>query len=443
MSKRKKILFIVLGVVLVLILVAVFAGGGRKGVQVSTEQVERRTIVETVSASGKIQPEVEVKISAEVSGLIFELPVKEGDVVEPGQLLVGINPDIYESALNRAEASVNTAQASLASAKSRKVQAEAQLLAAERAYERSQELFEKGAVSQADFDQALSSFEVAKAEVEAAGQSIRSAEFSIRSAQASRREAADNLNRTTLKAPMAGTVTALTKEVGEAVLGTSMMQGETIMKVSDLSTMEVNVEVNESDIVRVSMGDTAIVEVDAYIGESFTGVVTEISNTALNSLDNNMLSMDQVTNFSVKVRILPESYAHLMADLPPSTSPFRPGMSATVDIRTAKAVDALSIPIKAVTTRADTSSSAVPDYLNTTGNKEELVCVFVYEDGKANLRVIETGVQDNKHIEIKDGLEEGEQVITGPYDQVSRKLRNNKRVELESGDKTVEAEGTE
>lgn len=440
MSKRKKTLFIVLGIVIVLILVAVFAGGRRKGVQVATEAVERRTIIETVSASGKIQPEVEVKISAEVSGLILELPVKEGDVVAPGQLLVGINPDIYESALNRSEAAVNTAQASLASARSRKVQAEAQLVAAERAFSRSKELFEKGAVSQADYDQALSSFEVAKAEVEAAAQSIKSAEFSIRSAEASRREAADNLNRTNLKAPMAGTVTALTKEVGEAVLGTSMMQGETIMKISDMSTMEVNVEVNESDIVRVSAGDTAVVEVDAYTGQSFTGIVTEISNTALNALDNNMLSMDQVTNFSVKVRILPESYAHLTADLPQSTSPFRPGMSATVDIRTAKAVDALSIPIKAVTTRQDTASSAVPSYLNNAADEEDLICVFVYEDGKAALRVIETGVQDNKHIEIKAGINNGEQVITGPYDQVSRKLRNGKRVELESDTDAPDAE---
>lgn len=435
MNKTKKILLIIGGLVLLLIIIAVVAGGKRKGDTVTVEKVEKRTIVETVSASGKIQPEIEVKISAEVSGLIFELPVKEGDFVQPGDLLVGINPDIYESALNRAEAAVNTAQASLSSARARKVQAEAQLLAAERAYERSQELFEKGAISQADYDQALSSFEVSQAEVEAASQSIRSAEFQIRSAQASRREAADNLKRTTLKAPMVGTVTALTKEVGEAVLGTSMMQGETIMKVSDLSTMEVNVEVNESDIVRVGLGDTAMVEVDAYIGETFTGVVTEISNTALNSLNSNMLSMDQVTNFSVKVRILPESYSHLMSGLPASTSPFRPGMSATVDIRTAKAVDVLSIPIKAVTTRADTTSTAIPGLAaeSSDPNKEELICVFSYENGKAGLKVIETGIQDNMHIEVLSGLEEGEEIITGPYDLVARKLRDGKRVEREGG----------
>lgn len=436
MSKTTRNILIIIGVAVVLVVIAISFGGNRKGTVVTTDSVARRSIVETVSASGKIQPEVEVMISAEVSGLILELPVKEGDLVTKGDLLVGINPDIYQSALGRADAAVNTARASLASAKARKLQAQAQFTASERAFARSEQLYTQGAISQAEYDQALSSFEVSKAEVDAAEQSINSAEFSIRSAEASRREADDNLSRTRLKAPMAGTVTALTKEVGEAVLGTSMMQGETIMKVSDLSSMEVNVEVNESDIVRVSLGDTALVEVDAYNEEIFKGVVTEISNTALNSLTSSALSMDQVTNFSVKVRILPESYQHLVKEGQEHLSPFRPGMSATVDIRTDSANDALSVPISAVTTRTDTASNAYSKYLNKPSDsngetlEEDLICVFILEDNKASIRLVETGVQDSKYIEITRGLSEGDVIITGPYEEVSQKLKNGKIVEI-------------
>ncbi|WP_306641877.1 efflux RND transporter periplasmic adaptor subunit [Sanyastnella coralliicola] len=441
MSKTVKIILISLGVIILIAVLAAVFGGKRKGVEVSTDNTSIRTITETVSASGKIQPEVEVMISAEVSGLILDLPVKEGDLVGPGDLLVGINPDIYQSALGRAQAAVNTSRSTLASSKARKLQSEAQFLAAERSFERSQQLFEQGAISQADYDQALSNFEVSKAEVEAAEQSIKSAQFSIASAEASYREAADNLKRTELKAPMGGTVTALTKEVGEAVLGTSMMQGETIMKVSDLSSMEVNVEVNESDIVLVSLGDTAIVEVDAYIDEEFKGVVTEISNTALNSLTSSALSMDQVTNFSVKVRILPSSYKHLMKEGEEHLSPFRPGMSATVEIMTDKAEDVLAIPIKAVTTRSDTASNAYSQYING-GNddsdddedKEDLTCVFVLENGQSMIRVVETGLQDSKYIEIINGLEDGDVVISGPYKEVSENLKNGKRVKVKDSD---------
>lgn len=428
MKKKTKIFTIVSVVLLVLVIAVAIKGRGDKSYEVSTERIAHRTIIETVTASGKIQPEVEVKISAEVSGLILELPVREGEIVEAGTLLVGINPDLYESALNRAEAAVNSARSALAGAKARKVQAEAQLLAAERAWNRNQQLYEQGAISQAEYDQALSSFEVSQAEVEAAIQNIVSADFQIRSAEASRREAADNLKRTRLIAPQSGTVTALTKEVGEAVLGTSMMQGETIMKISDLTSMEVNVEVNESDIIRVSLGDTAIVEVDAFRDQKFKGVVTEIGNTALNAMDNMSLNLNQVTNFGVKIRILPESYAHL-SNTSSAASPFRPGMSATVEIRTARNDNALAVPIKAVTTRNDTSST--PFGLDN-NNAESFLCVFVYDEGKAQIRVVETGIQDSRYMEVKSGLQEGDQVITGPYDLVSRRLRPNKNVELAS-----------
>lgn len=421
MKSNRKLLLIVGSVIVVLLIVAVVSGRRNQLPTVETEVVSRQTITETVTASGKIQPEVEVKISAEVSGLIFELPVKEGDVVEAGQLLVGINPDIYEAAINRADAAVNTSRSTLASARARKLQAEAQFEAAARAWERSQTLFNQGAISQAEYDQAKSSFEVSKAEVEAAGESIISSEFSIRSAEATRREAADNLKRTRIMAPQGGTVTALTKEIGEAVLGTSMMQGETIMRISDLSSMEVNVEVNESDIVRVHLGDTALVEVDAFRDEVFKGIVTEIGNTALNAMDNLSASLNQVTNFGVKIRILPESYSHLAEA---GSSPFRPGMSATVEIKTASANNALAVPLKAVTTRADTTENAT---------EKSVLCVFVLEEGEAKMRVIEGGIQDSKYMSILSGLNEGDEVVTGPYEMVSRKLKDGRKVERSSG----------
>jgi len=437
MSKRNKWLLIVGALVIIVLLAVVGMKKNRGNATVETEMPQVRTIIETVSASGKIQPEIEVKISAEVSGQIISLPVKEGEIVEKGQLLVQINPDIYESALNRANAALNTALSNLASAKARKAQAAAQFMVATKNFERNETLLEQGAISQADFDQALSSFEVAKADLEAAEESVKSASFQIKSAEASKTEASDNLGRTNLVAPQAGTVTAMTKEEGERVLGTGMTQGETIMKVSNLSTMEVNVEVNESDIVKVHLGDTAIVEVDAYLDQKFKGIVTEIGNTALNAIDGMSMNMDQVTNFSVKIRILPSSYAHLTQGRDESYSPFRPGMSATVDIQS-ESSKSLSIPVRAVATRTDTSTVSLREKLaqdksESTEAEEPVLCVFVVENGKAQLKVVETGIQDSKFIEIKSGLKEDDEVIIGPYDQVSRKLRNGVLVEVSNG----------
>lgn len=442
MSKRNKWLLIAGALVIIVLLAAVGMKKNRGNASVETALPEVRTIIETVSASGKIQPEIEVKISAEVSGQIISMSVKEGDVVEEGQLLVQINPDIYESALNRANAALNTALSNLASAKARKAQAQAQFMVATKNFERNETLLEQGAISQADFDQALSSFEVAKADLEAAEESVKSASFQIKSAEASKTEASDNLGRTKLIAPQAGTVTAVTKEEGERVLGTGMTQGETIMKVSKLSTMEVNVEVNESDIVKVHLGDTAIVEVDAYLDQKFKGIVTEIGNTALNAIDGMSMNMDQVTNFSVKIRILPSSYAHLTQGREESYSPFRPGMSATVDIQS-ESSKSLSIPVRAVATRTDTSTVSLREKLaqensESTETEEPLLCVFVVENGKAQLRVVETGIQDSKFIEIKSGLKEEDEVVIGPYDQVSRKLRNGVLVEVSNGKTAAE-----
>ncbi|MFN5622000.1 MAG: efflux RND transporter periplasmic adaptor subunit [Flavobacteriales bacterium] len=434
MNKKLKRTLIVVGILAAGGVTYRLIAGKKEAAEVSVEKSAYRAIVETVSASGKIQPETEVKIQSEVSGQIIDLPVKEGDLVQKGQLLVKINPDLYTSALSRAEAALNSSKSNLSSSKARLAQAEAQFNATNLNYQRQKKLFEDGAISKAELENFTSQWETSKAEVTSAQESIHSAQFAIESAQAGVNEAADNLKRTTILAPMTGTVTALNKELGETVLGNNMMSGEVIMNISALAFMEVNVEVNESDIVRVQLGDTAIVEVDSYKEEKFKGEVTEIGNTALNAITDQM-NLNQVTNFSVKIRILPESYSHLMQGKDESYSPFKPGMSATVDIVTEKSDRALSIPIKAVASRDDTTSTSLLEELQANDSesseeREPFTVVFVHDaaDGKAKIRVVETGIQDDKFIEIKKGIAEGEEVITGPYELVSQTLKPGEKV---------------
>ena len=428
MKFNKAFWIIVSFVIVALIVAAKWFGGGTEAISVQTEQVKIRTIVERVSASGKIQPEVEVNITAEVSGQIIALPVKEGDQVTEGDLLVQINPDLYEAALNRAEAAANSARSNLASARAQHAQADAQFFAAAKSWERTQTLFGQGVVSQADFDNAQANFRSAEATLTSASESIRSAQFAISSAEASVQEARDNLSRTTLLAPQSGTVTALVKEIGESVQGNGFTAGEVVMKVSDLSVMEVDVEVNESDIVRVSMKDAAEIEVDAYLDEAFAGEVTEIGNTALNA-GLNGFAMDQVTNFSVKVRLQSESYSTIMDSTDSNnTSPFRPGMSAKVDILTRRADQVISIPIQAVSTREKAADE----------EDETELGVFVFSNGIAMWKVVTTGIQDNRFIEITSGLEENSEVITGPYQAVSRTLENSDEVEVEENLESAE-----
>ena len=417
---NKNAILILGGVILALVVVAVVRGGNRELPVVSTDTIQARDIVERVSASGKIQPEIEVKITAEVNGQIIDLPVKEGDVVEKGDLLVQLNPDIYEAALLRAEASLNSARSNLASARAQVVQGEANQFAAAKAFERAQTLLASKVISQAEFDQNEASFLTANANLTSAKESVRSAEFAIRSGEASLQEARDNLSRTTLVAPQAGVVTALSKEVGESVQGNGFTAGEVIMNVSDLSTMEVNVEVNESDIVRIHMDDEAEIEVDAYLGETFSGRVTEIGNTALNA-GMNGFSMDQVTNFSVKIRLDRASYLHLLEGDHDHETPFRPGMSATVDVLTAKADGVLSAPIQAVASRASDTEEGE--------DTETELGVFLLVDGEAKWTVVETGIQDTKFVEIQGEVKEEDVLITGPYEIVSRSLEDGEAVE--------------
>ena len=419
MKNKKRRNWIIAISLLALIVIIMVMSGGKEERVVQAENPKVRDITEKVSASGKVQPSSEVKIQSDVSGQIVELPVKEGDHVEKGQLLVKINPDLYTSALQRSEATLNSARSNLASARARLAQAQAQAKAQELSFKRNEKLFTERAISAAEMDNARSTYETSQAEVVAATESIHSAEFSIASAEASRNEASDNLKRTTIVAPISGTVTALTKEVGEAVLGNNMTSGDVIMKISGLSAMEVNVEVNESDIVRVHLGDTAEIEVDAFRNEKFLGVVTEIGNTALNLMSGSNLSAtanNQVTNFSVKISILPGSYSHIQSG---KDSPFRPGMTATVNVLTKRSKGVLSIPIKSVTMR--------PDTVNTSESK---TCVFVYDEAshQARLRFVKTGIQDDQYIHVLEGIQLEEQVITGPYDEIAKSLSNGDQV---------------
>lgn len=381
---------------------------------VTAENVELRNIIEIVTANGKVQPEIEVKISADVSGEIVELLVQEGDKVAKGELLLRINPDIYQSTVARMRAQVNNTKANKANAEARLAQAQAQFVNAKATYERNEKLFAQKALSQSEFDAATSQFEVAKAEVTAATKTIEAATFSINSASAALKEAEDNLLRTSIFSPMEGTVSTLNVELGERVLGTSQMQGTDIMRIANLQNMEVNVEVNEADIIKVHLGDTAYVTVDAYLDRTFKGIVSEVANSAQST----STLGDQITTFKVKVRILRTSYEDLQKSMAEHLSPFRPGMSATVDIHTKTERDVIAVPISAVAVREDTSSS----------NKLPKQVVFLLQDETAVMREVKTSIQDSKYIQIVEGVAVGDEIITGPFSIVSKTLEDGTKV---------------
>lgn len=444
MRKKKKIVnYIIIAFALLLIFVIVGKKKGWVGKKtetlVSTEFVVKKTIVETVSANGKIQPEIEVKISPDVSGEIVDLYVKEGDQVKEGDLLVKINPDYYLSNLDRMSATVNTAKANLANSKTNLAQVNAQYENAQATYVRNEKLYKESVISESEWDAAKSAYTVALANVEGTKEGVKAAEYSVISAQASLKEAKDNLAKTSVFAPASGTISKLSVEKGERVVGTSQFAGTEMMRIADLKEMEVNVSVNENDIVRVKIGDTASIEIDAYRDRKFKGVVTEISNSA--SATSNSTSIDQVTNFDVKIRILRSSYSDLITANDTSSSPFRPGMSATVDIQTKTVVDVLAVPIQAVTTREDTTrdmtktkSHVSEDSYNrtkpeTTGKESEPEeFVFVYKDGMAKKQKVVTGIQDNTYIEIVSGLSLKDEIVIAPFKAISKTLKDGEKV---------------
>ncbi len=441
MKSKKTMRYLVVAALVMIVLAIIGKRAGWFGKElettVATEKAEMRTIVESIRANGKVRPQTEVKISPDVSGEIVELNVAEGDQVERGRLLLKIKPDTYISMRDRAEASVNSARAQLANANARLTQVKAQYEQAERNYNRSRRLFEQQTISESDYETARSNYRVAQAEVEAARQSVQSSEFSVKSAVASLEEAEENLARTTIYSPMSGTVSRLNVEQGERVVGTAQMAGTEMMRIANMNRMEVQVDVNENDIVRVKHGDTAIIEVDAYMGQDFRGIVTEIANSA--NIAN--VGADQITNFEVKVLILQESYEHLLTDIPAGRFPFLPGMSATVDIQTKTKSDILTVPIQAVTTRTDTllladagPGAAGNNYQSDAGperesNMNEVVFV-VDSDNTLVMRRVMTGIQDNNYIEILDGLMEGDEVVAAPYSAITRTLNHGSKVKV-------------
>jgi HlyD family secretion protein len=436
----KKIYWIVIACITLLIVVICFTFiKGETATDVTAEKAAKRNIIETVSANGKIQPEIELKITSDVSGEIVEMLVKEGEQVKKGQLLCRVKPDIYESTLERTNASVNSTKANYKTAVAQLEQAKANLLNAEASYNRNKKLMDQNAISIQEFDAIKATYEASKANVESLTESMKAADFNVKGVEASLKEANSNLDKTFIYAPVDGTVSKLNVEKGERVVGTQGMAGTEILRLANLNEMEASVEVNENDIIRIHKNDTAIIEVDAYMGKKFKGIVTEIANSA----NTNGISVDQVTNFVVKIRILRDSYAFLISET--NLAPFRPGMSASVDIQTMRANDIITVPIPAVTTRnADTTKISKKD--NQDGDaivvidekekkaesekpKEEIKeCVFVNRNGVAKMVYITTGVQDNDYIEIKSGVKVGDEIISGPYGAVSKILKDGSKI---------------
>lgn len=422
MKSKKLIRYIAIIAILAIVILLIGKKQGWFGtefrIKVAVEKGEKRDIIEIITANGKIQPETEVKISPDVSGEIVELRIKEGDVVKKGDFLLKIKPDNYISTRNRAEATLNSTRARL-------TQAEAQLEQASLEFNRKKKLWDQRAISEAEFEQAMTAYNSAEAEKQAA-------QYSVASAEASLREAEENLRRTSIYAPMSGTISMLLVELGERVVGTELMSGTELLRIADLDRMEVEVEVNENDIVRVHYRDTALVEVDAYLGRKFKGVVTEIPVSASTA----GMSTDQVTNFNVKILLLPESYQDLIDENNPN--PFRPGMSATVDIQTSRKNDVYTVPIQAVTTRPDTTKQKeLPlepgeneDEEEVSNRQEELVVAFVAKSDTAIMKPVETGIQDDRYIEIISGLDLDDKIIIAPYSAVSKKLENKSLLEI-------------
>jgi HlyD family secretion protein len=452
-KKRSNRLLLFLGIAVVVLLLVLIIGkksgwiGGDDLVKVATTKAEKASITESVTANGKIQPEVEVKISSDVSGEIRELYVKEGDSVRAGQLLARIDPELYQSALARTEAALNNSKANLASSRARLLQAEAKLTELEKQFQRNTKLYQEKLLSDAEFETAKSTYVTAKAEVESAKQNILASQFTVQSQEATLKESTKNLSRTEIFAPVNGVISKLSVEKGERVVGTSQMAGTEMMRIANLNDMEVSVDVNENDIVKVALGDTSLVEVDAYGTRKFKGIVTEIANSATTT---SATTSDQVTNFVVKIRILRSSYADLSAQFGNKRNVFRPGMSASVDVQTQSVNDVVAIPIESVTMRdkleldsAKTESIAVKrksiSGSSTKKSTDEQEMVFVFNDGKVVLRAVKTGIQNDKLIEIKEGLHVGDEVVSAPFSAITRTLKNNIAVKKVAKDELFES----
>lgn len=462
-KKRKGPNWILIGLVALIgvLIVAVIVQNQSKpkGEIVTTEKVTRRTITERVAASGKVFPQVEIKISSVVSGEVVELYVEEGDSVVNGQLLAKVDPEAIQSQVERGVAGVNSARAQLANSRSQieqltaqKEQVQAQIVNAREIQRRNEQLRKEGVISQADYDASLSSLRgleanlrAADANIKAAQENARASQFSVQSAEASLKEIRTSLNRTEIRASSSGIISRLSVEKGESVVGTIQMSGTEMMRIANLNNMEVRVDVSENDIPRVTTGDVVDVEVDAYIGRKFKGKVTQIARSATSATGAASLTSDQVTNFEVRITIDPSSYQDLISK--DKTYPFLPGMSASVEINTETINDALSVPIQAVTTRerdknkkkatagTDRDGGQAVAANNTDNNEsrqEDLKeVVFVVKGDTVGMVEVKTGIQDDTYIQVVSGLQEGQEIVTGPYTAISRKLEAGERIQRE------------
>lgn len=405
--------------------------------EVEFAKVSRSTIIEKVSASGKIQPEVEVKLSPDVSGEIVSLNVAEGDSVVAGQELLKIRPDNYVSLLARAEAQMNATKANMEQSKAVLAQSEARLSKAKIDYDRNAKLHKDKVISDADFDQFLSAYTVAKQDLEAAKANVNAANYNVKSSEAALKEAKTNLTKTTIYAPQSGIISKLNVELGERVVGTSQMAGTEMLRIANLNKMEVRVNVNENDITRVSLGDTVLIDVDAFSSSErkFKGVVYEIASSA-NSSGTSAVSNDAVTEFEVKIRVLRSSYADLIKGK--LSYPLKPGMTASVEILTNRKENIATVPLSSVTTReigaeVKEGEKKEDDGMNATNANDALEAkkrkentkevVFVMEKGKAKMIQVKTGISDFENIEIVSGLKDGQEIISGPYATVAKKLK--------------------
>lgn len=436
---KKKTLWWIIGSLVVLILLLVIFGrnAGNKGTRVAVEAAATHTIIETVTATGKIYPETEVKIAPEVSGEITQLNVEEGDSVRRGQVLVKINPSIYASQVDQAAAGVQQSQAGVANNRGLMEQARANYDLALNTYNRNKQLYKDKVISQLEFEQAESQFRSAKAAWESAQANISGGRFGVAAAQASLNQAQANLQKTTITAPVSGIISQLNVKLGERVVGTAQMAGTDMLIIADMSRLEVRVDVSETDIPKVKLGDTAFIETDAYRNRKFTGVVSKVSVSGQNTGSAlQTSSSDQVTNYTVHVLILPESYEDLAARIGPKGFVFKPGMTAFVEIQTRKERDVLSVPVNAVTTRdwPDSVKDAKSDVIR------QVVFVRDAKTNEAKMRDVKTGIQDNNHIQILEGLKPGDEVVIAPYSAVSRSLKDGNKIEVVKKETLYEGE---
>lgn len=392
--------------------------------KVAVETVKQRTIVETVYASGKLFPATELEITSNISGTIIELYVKEGDMVKKGQLLAKVDPEALVSVVERAEAATEGSKAQLESVRAQKKQLEAQFENTKIIYKRNKQLYEDGVISKAEFEAAEATYNTNKANIEAATQNILAAEFSVKSSEATVKEQKKNLSQTRIYAPISGVVSTLYKKQGEQVVGTAQMAGTPILKIANLKTVEIRVDVNERDILTTTIGDSAEIELDAYPERKFLGLVTQIANTAtgLNGVTTQLTS-DQVTNFEVRILMLDDSYKDL--DVQSERSPFRAGLSASAEIRTNTGNNLLSVPVASVTAKEDESEDALPSE-----ERKLKEYVFVQSGDTVAMRAVTTGIQNDNFIEIRSGLKVDEVVVKAPYDAISKLLEDGDKVEV-------------